>query len=122
MTKHNGEETLIAHGVRMEGEFVSQGNVVIEGEMQGSIHADGDLRVGAEAKITADVTAANAVIAGEVRGNMHIAGKLELLASSKVIGDVSADVLSVISGAQVNGRITMDGSPVKAEKKKQEAA
>ncbi len=121
MAKHNGEETLIAHGVRMEGEFVSQGNVVIEGEMQGSINAAGDLRVGTEAKITADVTAANAVVAGEVRGNMHIAGKLELLATSKVIGDIAVEVLSVIAGAQVNGRITMDGAPVKAAKVKQEA-
>ncbi len=112
MAKHSGEETIIAHGVRVEGEFVSQGNVVIEGDVQGSIQTAGDLRIGEEAKITADVTAANAVVAGEVRGNMHISGKLELLPSSKIIGDVTADVLSIGAGAQVNGRVTMDGRPV----------
>ena len=118
MAKHSSEETIIAHGVRVEGEFVSQGNVVIEGDVQGSIQTAGDLRIGEDAKITADVTAANAVVAGEVRGNMQISGKLELLPSSKIIGDVTADVLSIGAGAQVNGRVTMDGRPVgKTEKK-----
>lgn len=118
MAKHGGEETIIAHGVRVEGEFVSQGNVVIEGDVQGSIQTAGDLRIGEESKIAADVTAANAVVAGEVRGNMHIAGKLELLSSSKIIGDITADVLSIGAGAQVNGRVTMDGRPVNAKKDK----
>lgn len=118
MAKHSGEETIIAHGVRVEGEFVSQGNVVIEGDVQGSIQTAGDLRIGEEAKITADVTAANAVIAGEVRGNMQIGGKLELLPSSKIIGDVTATVLSIGAGAQVNGRVTMDGRPVAAKLEK----
>lgn len=117
MAKHNGEETVIAHGVRMEGDFVSQGNVVIEGDVQGTILAGGDLRIGEEAKITANVTAANAVIAGEIRGNIQVTGKLELLATSKIIGDVSADVLSIIAGAQVNGRITMDGTAAEKTKK-----
>lgn len=116
MAKHNGEETIIAHGVRVEGEFVSEGNVVIEGDVQGTIRANGDLRVGDAAHIAADVTAGNAVVAGEVRGNMQVAGRLELLASSKIIGDVSAEVLSVAAGAQVNGRVTMDGRPVKEKK------
>lgn len=125
MAKHSSEETIIAHGVRVEGEFVSQGNVVIEGDVQGSIQTGGDLRIGEEAKITADVIAANAVIAGEVRGNIQISGKLELLPSSKIIGDVHADVLSVGAGAQVNGRVTMDGRLAgggKADKKREEEA
>ncbi|MBI1907855.1 polymer-forming cytoskeletal protein [Candidatus Uhrbacteria bacterium] len=120
MAKHSGEETIIAHGVRVEGEFVSQGNIVIEGDVEGKIHAGGDLRVGEEAKITADVTAANAVIAGELRGNLHVAGRLELMASSKIIGDVSAEVLSVSAGAQVNGKVTMDGTAAEKAKKGKE--
>ena len=120
MAKHNGEETVIAHGVRVEGEFVSEGNVVIEGDVQGVIRASGDLRVGEAAHIAADVTAGNAVVAGEIRGNIQVSGRLELLASSKIIGDVAAEVLSVAPGAQVNGRVTMDGQPVKNSKQAEE--
>lgn len=115
MAKHPNEETVIAHGVRVEGEFVSQGNVVIEGEVQGVLHASGDLRVGEEAKITADVVAANAYISGELRGNLQVSGRLELSATAKIIGDVSTDVLQVAAGAQVNGKVTMDGRPVKSK-------
>lgn len=120
MAKHTNEETIIAHGVRVEGEFVSQGNVVIEGEVQGTLQTAGDLRVGEEAKITADVVAANAYIAGELRGNLQVAGRLELTATSKIIGDVTTDVIIVAAGAQVNGAITMDGRPIKTEKGKKE--
>ncbi len=112
MAKSRTGETIIAQGVRVEGEFVSQGNVVVEGDVQGTIQTAGDLNIGVEAKIRADVTAKNAIVAGEVRGNMHIGGKLEVLESASIIGDVTADVLSIAAGAQMNGTITMDGRAV----------
>ena len=112
MAKNTSEETIIARGVRVEGDFKSQGAVLIEGEVAGNVQTAGDLRVGDEAKIHADVVAQNAVVGGEVRGNIQGAGKLELLSSAKMIGDVSADVLSVQAGALVNGKITMDGRGV----------
>jgi len=113
MAKSGHEETIIAHGVRVEGDFVSQGGVLIEGEVSGTIQTAGDLRVGGEAKIRADVTAANAIVAGEIRGNVQIADRLELLDSAKMIGDLTASVLSVSPGAQINGNVTMDGRDVK---------
>ncbi len=112
MAKSGHEETIIAHGVRVEGDFVSKGGVLIEGEVSGSLQTAGDLRVGGEAKIRADVTAQNAVVAGEIRGNVQIADRLELLESAKMIGDITASVLSVSAGAQVNGSVTMDGREV----------
>ncbi len=113
MAKSTSEETIIARGVRVEGDFQSQGAVLIEGEVAGNVQTAGDLRVGDEAKIHADVVAQNAVVGGEVRGNIQVAGKLELLSSAKMIGDVTADVLSVAAGALVNGKVTMDGREVK---------
>jgi len=112
MAKSSYEDTIIAHGVRVEGDFVSQGGVLIEGEVSGSIQTAGDLRVGTDAKIRADVTAANAVVAGEVRGNISIADRLELLETARIIGDVTVNILSVSPGAQINGKITMDGRDV----------
>lgn len=113
MAKGNGQETVIALGVRVEGEFVSEGDVLIEGDVNGNIQTASDLRVGEQSKIRADVLAQNAVISGEIRGNVTVAGKLELTPSAKIIGDISVDVLSVSPGAQINGKLTMDGSEVK---------
>lgn len=113
MAKNNGQETVIALGVRVEGDFVSQGDVLIEGEVAGNIQTASDLRIGDQAKIRADVLAQNAIVSGEIRGNITVAGKLELTPSAKIIGDISADVLSVAAGAQINGKVTMDGRDVK---------
>lgn len=100
-------DTVIAQGVRVEGEFVSAGNVVIEGEVHGAIATSQHLIVGAHAKIVADVRASTALVAGNVEGNLYISGRLELKATSQISGDVTADDLIVESGAIINGRLSM---------------
>jgi len=100
-------ETIIAASVKVEGEFTSQGNVLIEGVVEGSLHTDRDLRVGEKARIDADITAANAVIAGEIHGNIVVAERLELEPSARIYGDVRTKVLVVASGANMNGRLLM---------------
>lgn len=107
MSKNGGGETIVAKGVRVEGDFMVEGNIVIEGEVRGTITATGDLNIGTEAKVDADIKCENAVIAGEVHGNMRINAKLELLPSSKFSGDLAAEILSVGAGAQVNGTVRM---------------
>lgn len=104
-------ETVIAVGVRVEGDFTSKGDVVIDGEVTGTVHTDSSLRIGDAARISADVSAASAVVAGEIQGNIRITGRLDLLESSRVHGDIEAQVISVAPGSVVNGRITMGGAP-----------
>lgn len=123
MSKNGGGETIVAKGVRVEGDFTVEGNIVIEGEVRGTITATGDLNIGAEAKVDADIKCENAIIAGEVRGNMRINAKLDLLPSSKFSGDLAAEVLSVGAGAQVNGTVRMGAEePVKPARGKKAAA
>ncbi|MBI2550875.1 polymer-forming cytoskeletal protein [Candidatus Uhrbacteria bacterium] len=101
------QETIIAQGVKVEGDFTSPGDVIIDGEVVGTVRAAGALRVGETAKIQANVTAAKAVIAGEVIGNMEIADRLEVTESSKITGDINTQILSVTPGASINGRVSM---------------
>lgn len=98
--------TLIARGVKVEGEFTSQGDVAIEGEVHGTLSCTGLLTVGNESKIRADVKANDAVIAGTVEGNITIAKRLELKTTARVTGDVMCEVISVEAGAMVLGRMT----------------
>ncbi|TAL19408.1 polymer-forming cytoskeletal protein [Patescibacteria group bacterium] len=110
-------DTVIAGGVKVEGDFVSEGNVIIEGEVVGSLRTARDLQVGDAAKIHADVAATNARVAGEVRGNVVIKEKLELASSSRIFGDVQAKILTVEAGAQLNGKIHMGEAPAEATSK-----
>ena len=102
-------ETIIAQGVKVDGDFHSQGDVMIDGEVTGSIETAQALTIGERARIHANVTAKTAVVAGEVKGNLHAVERLELLATSVVEGDIETANLSVASGAVVNGKITMGG-------------
>lgn len=100
-------ETVIGPSVKVEGNFVGSGNVVIEGAFSGSLKTSHDLRVGSEARVKADVEAANAYVAGEIRGNLKVAGRTELTASAKVHGNIETKVLSVEAGAFFNGKSVM---------------
>lgn len=101
-------ETIISASVKVEGDFVSEGNVLIEGSVEGSLRTQKDLRVGEQARIAANVTAANAVIAGEVKGNVTVSERLELEATARILGDVITKNLVVASGAVLNGKVTMN--------------
>src|SRR5512147_1137698 len=91
----NETETVIAPSVRVEGDFVSEGNVRIEGQVTGSISTERDLIVGEAAKITANIQARNGVIAGELHGNLRVFDRLELSSTARIHGDIQAKVLSV---------------------------
>lgn len=106
-TLTNTAETIIGSSVKVEGNFIGSGNVVVEGVVNGTLKTAQELRVGEAAKIKADVEAANAVIAGEIHGNVKITGRLELLATGKIFGNIDATVIVVNEGAILNGKVTM---------------
>lgn len=108
-------DTIIAGGVRVEGDFNSQGNIIVEGEVVGTLKTASDLFVGEQAKIQANVSAANAKVSGEIRGNVKIKERLELMPTSKIVGDVRAKILIVEAGASVNGKVSMGEEPAPLE-------
>ncbi len=102
-----GGETIIAEGVKVEGDFTSQGNVVIEGNVSGNVKASGDIIIGERAQIDADVKAQNARISGTVKGSISIEDRLDLSESARVEGDIEAKVISMAPGCQMNGKLVM---------------
>ena len=97
--------TVIARGVKLEGDFTSKGDVVIEGEVRGKVTASGKLTVGSEATIHADVAADDAVISGLVQGNVTVKAQVVLHATARVTGDLVAERATVESGAVLEGKV-----------------
>lgn len=105
--KENGVEeieTIIGPSVQVEGDFITAGDIVIEGTVSGKLKTEKNLRVGTGAKIFANVSAANALIAGEIQGNVKVDGNLELTNTARVFGDVKAQTLSIATGACLHGK------------------
>jgi len=102
-------ETIIGPSVKVKGEFNGQGDIIVEGVLEGSLKTGNRLRVGDKAKIKASIEAKDCSISGEVTGNLKIKGSLEVSATAKITGDIEVSSLSIEKGAQINGRISMGG-------------
>lgn len=120
-TTGGAAQTVIARGVRVDGDFRSQGNVSIEGELVGSLTCGGHLTIGPEASIQAAVTADEATIAGTVEGNLQIARKVELKATAKLKGDITAETVAIEPGATLVGMFTV-GTAKRADAREPVAA
>ena len=103
-------ETIIGSSVKVEGNFICEGNMIIDGMVKGKIETNGFLQVGDKAVITADVKAGNGKVGGEIQGNVKVSGYLELTSSAKIFGDVEAGSMSMERGALLNGNCSMKTS------------
>ncbi len=108
----SGIETVIGPSVSIEGGFVSQGDVRIEGAVTGSIVTSGNLIVGEHAHINANLQANNAHVAGYIKGNLLVKERLELAATSKIDGDIATKVLVIAEGAQLSGKCNMGSGSI----------
>jgi len=112
-------ETIIGSSVKVEGNFICEGNMIIDGEVKGTVQTNGFLQVGDRAVINADIKAANSKIGGQVKGSVKIDGDLELTETAKIFGDVEASSLSVARGALLNGKCSMAKENSKNKKDKE---
>jgi len=104
---NNEFETVIGPSVKVKGDFNAQGNIIVEGIVEGSLKTAGSLEVGEKAKVVANVDAREAKIGGEIKGNVKIKGFLEITAAAKIFGDIDAASISIERGATFNGKCTM---------------
>src|SRR3989338_3545376 len=102
-------ETVVGPSVNVEGDFASEGNIIVKGTVAGSVHTSRYLSVESGAKISANVRAGSAKISGEVKGNMKIKESLELTATARVVGDIEVQTLVIEAGALVCGKVNMPG-------------
>lgn len=101
------QNTIIAKGVIVEGDFKSDGDVTIEGEVKGTLKINGRLIIGSEALVSGTIEAKDALLAGTIDGPIMVNGDLELQATAKVKGDVKCHILAIQRGAKVEGKIQM---------------
>lgn len=115
-------ETIIGPSVKIEGAFVGEENVLVEGQVMGTLQTKKDLTVAQGAKIEADIEAENLFVSGEILGNIKCHNKIELSASARITGDLETDIISVETGAVIKGRCSTNASTedtaVKTEDKK----
>jgi cytoskeletal protein CcmA (bactofilin family) len=100
-------ESVIGPSVRVEGDLISEGNLQVEGTVNGKVNTLKDLFVGETARIQADINAENATIAGVVEGNIEVEHTLVIKDTGKVLGNIVCAELGVHEGAYFSGQVDM---------------
>jgi cytoskeletal protein CcmA (bactofilin family) len=108
-------ETVVGPSVQVEGDFASEGNIIVRGVVRGTIYTTKHLLVDIGAKVIAHIQVGTAVILGEVKGNIKATEKVELMGNARVIGDIETEKLVVADGVFWTGKVTMPGMERVAE-------
>ncbi|MFA7662428.1 MAG: polymer-forming cytoskeletal protein [Patescibacteria group bacterium] len=106
-------ETIIGPSVNVKGNFTSQGNLKIEGSLNGTIDTMGDVRIGTDAKIKANINAREIHISGTVDGIIKATEKITLTSTAKVTGDIETKNLAIEDGAFFSGKCIMGNGSMK---------
>ena len=96
--------------VEIKGTVKFTNDLVVDGKIEGEITSDGNLTVGENARIKAEIKTATVVVYGKVHGNLTATDRVELKSSAEVVGDIKAKTLSIEAGAIFVGKSTV-GTP-----------
>jgi cytoskeletal protein CcmA (bactofilin family) len=96
----------IGGSILVKGDVVSTEDLVIDGQVQGTIElGDHSLVLGPGASVVADLVAKSVTISGQLKGNVMGASKVELKSTAKVEGDITAPTFLMEDGAALSGKV-----------------
>jgi cytoskeletal protein CcmA (bactofilin family) len=101
-------ETVIGPNSSLQGDIRSSGGVRIDGDFSGSLDIAGNLVIGENSQVVADITAHNVQVQGTLQGNVT-ARRLEILDTGKVWGDIAVDSFVLDDGGFYRGQSRMQG-------------
>ncbi len=99
--------SIIGEGTEFKGTLKDKGSVRIDGNFEGEIEVEGDVIIGKDALIKANIRAKSIDISGKVIGNIDCQEKVELFPTGSLEGKVKASDLTIAEGAFFNGECRM---------------
>ena len=111
------EMTVVAAGDSLQGRLTMKANGHLLGTFSGEVDCEGELLIGPDASVSANIRTRNIVISGFVRGNIVAAGRLKITSGGRLEGDARVGSLVVQEGGVHHGaiRVHPEGLPVEEE-------
>ena len=109
--------SILGPTLKFKGELTANEDLVIQGQVEGSIKHSSNLTIGEAGKLKANIEADHVAIEGAVTGD--IAGETSVVVkeSANVDGNIYSPTVTLREGATFNGKIDMSGKD-RAEKSK----
>lgn len=101
---------VLSSDVEIKGTVKFQHDLIVDGKIEGDIQSAGNLTIGENARIKAEVKTGSVIVYGKVHGNLTAVERVELKSSAEVVGDIKAKVLVIEAGAIFVGKSTV-GTP-----------
>lgn len=110
--------TLISKETEVLGDIRFVGALEIQGVVKGNVFAKEEgataiVRVIDGGRVEGEVHAPKVIINGDVHGDVHCSDHVELAAKAIVRGDVHYNLIEMVKGAQINGKLVYAGAKVK---------
>lgn len=117
----NGSAT-IGKAVMVKGQIVSREDLVIDGEVEGTVEAhDHRVTVGPNGKVQAGVKAREIVVLGSIQGNVEATDKIDIRKDAKLVGDIKTARIVIEDGAYFKGSIDIaKGAEAKPQQSSQQ--
>lgn len=103
-------QNVIAKGTKIIGDFISEGDLRIDGVIEGNVKTKGRVVVGKAGEIKGTLEGANAHFEGRFSGKIELSGTLTLKETAHIEGEVIIQKLSADPGATFNVTCKMGSS------------
>jgi cytoskeletal protein CcmA (bactofilin family) len=107
-SSNGAREARIGDSTRIRGKIAGDGDLTIEGEVEGEISLRGDLVIAGGASATSEVEAHNVTISGSLEGNVTASGRVRVASGARVHGNLKGEAVSIDEGAEYAGRLDCD--------------
>lgn len=99
---------LIQSGTSITGDIQSNGNIRIDGTLNGTVNAGGKVILGSTGSVEGEIKCINADIEGRVNGIIKVKELLSFKATAVVSGEIYTGKLAIEPGAKFTGTCRMD--------------
>lgn len=103
----SGGASIIAAGTTLKGDITSNGDIRIDGTLQGNIHSTAKVVIGSNGVVEGDINGQQADIMGKINGTIKVKELLQLKGGSNVNGNIYAAKLQIETSANFNGQCHM---------------
>lgn len=110
-----GKLSVLGPTLKFKGELSADEDLMLRGRVEGSINHTASLRIGKEGTVVGNITAKFIAVEGHVEGDLHGHSSVTVKESADIDGNIYSPTVSLLEGANFNGKIEM-------KKKKAEAA
>lgn len=101
-----GQFAHIGKSVCIKGELSGSEDIYIDGQVEGSVQlGEGNLTVGPNGRVKANIVARNVTIGGNLDGNIQASERTELRKTAVVNGDVQTRRIAIEEGAFFKGKL-----------------